>query len=125
MERVASMKRAKKFATLPSLEWVFLFACLALAGCTPGVGSGESNHPVEVSWDAVTAYTDGTAIEPKIHYRLYAAPVSGEYSEPPVFETDSTSAALILSYPTTFLTVTAVDSDGMESDHSNELEVSR
>jgi hypothetical protein len=81
---------------------------------------------VTLAWDAPTTYTDGTAATPTAvaGYRIYYGTSSGIYTKSvDVASAGTTPVAytLILSHGTYYFAVTAICTDGPESDYSNEL----
>jgi len=131
------MKRTKASGTPSFLERLLIVSVTAIltglfagllmsfvAGCSPGLQEyGQPGRPVIVTWDAPTLNADGTELTDLAGYRVYAAAIPGEHSEPPLDETESTSASLALPYPGSYIVVTAIDESGNESDWSEELEV--
>jgi hypothetical protein len=115
----------------------------ALAGCGGGGaggvtgtggsgGSGGTGGTVTgtMSWAAPATHTDGSPITDLAGYRIYYGTTSGNYSGSiDVVGKDSTSmpvstlASAVPASGTYFISVTAYDAYGIESDYSNEVSV--
>lgn len=88
-----------------------------------GVGeelSSYENHAT-LSWAAPTTNADGTALTDLAGFSIYYGPSSGYYTN--VVDVGNVTSYTLEDLPpgTLFITVTAYDTDGNESDYSNEM----
>lgn len=85
-------------------------------------GSGA----ITLSWQPPTQNEDGTPLTDLVGYNVYYGTVSGQYSESVEIEQSGIVTYVIenLSPNTYYLVSTAVNSDGVESDYSNEAVLS-
>lgn len=82
---------------------------------------------VTLDWTAPTERTDGTPLFNLAGYRLYQSGLSGEYGEVPLIDLDNPGLVTYVHDGVQpgqwFYVITAYDSDGLESGHSNEASV--
>ena len=98
---------------------LFLTACGEIAS-VEGIDIGGSNS-LMLSWTAPTTNEDGSSLDDLAGYKLYYGTQPGQYSQ--VITVGDYTAAEIggLGPGTYYLTVTAYDIYGNESDFSNEI----
>lgn len=106
---------------------LLLLAGLVLSGCgeTASVGGidtgGGGSNTLMLSWTAPTTNEDGTPLEDLAGYRLYYGTQSGQYSQVVTVGSFTTAEISDLPAGTYYVTVTAYDIYGNESDFSNEI----
>ncbi len=97
-------------------------AAAALAPFNLTVTAAVSEGTVTLSWEAPTRNVDGTALTDLAGYRVYYGTSSRSYGTPIDVEKGLVTYTLDgLEANTWYFAVTALDSDGNESEHSNEL----
>ena len=102
---------------------LFLVGCgetISVDGIDTGGGGPDS---LMLSWNAPTTNEDGTALTDLAGYRLYYGTRSGQYDQVVTVGSYTTAELEGLYQGTTYyLTVTAYDIYGNESDFSNEIQ---
>lgn len=93
---------------------------LSLVTCNGGGGTGSGSHTL--AWDAPTQYTDGSPLS-VAGYKLYYGTASRSYSKS-LDVGNVTSYSISLPSGSYYAAVTAYDSNGFESDYSNEVSMS-
>jgi hypothetical protein len=79
--------------------------------------------PISINWTPPTENVDGTPLTDLMVYRIYIGPSSRSYVEHvDVIDLNAKSHELQLSSGRHFISMTAIDRDGNESSHSNEIE---
>ena len=93
-----------------------------LDGGVPEYGGDGGTNSLMVGWIAPTTNEDGTPLEDLAGYRLYYGKGPGEYAYVADVSNAYTEAEIGgLSTTTWYLTVTAYDYFGNESEYSNEI----
>ena len=102
----------------PALE-----ATPASPGDVAGEGGGLQTPPgaVRLGWRSPSTRVDGSRLENLAGFRVYDGPASGSY--PAITDVGNVSRVTLLDLPSGlyYLTVTAYDGDGIESDFSEEV----
>ena len=106
-------------ATLLLAMSLFLIGCGDVAS-VEGIGTGGSNS-LMLSWVAPTTNEDGSTLDDLAGYKLYYGTQPGQYSQVITVGDFTTSEIGGLGSGTYFLTVTAYDIYGNESNFSNEI----
>ena len=115
------MKPREIFLTLFSV--IFLILVLILGGCGGGgggastSGGGGGAGTIKLAWDAPTTNSDGSPLTDLAGYYVYYGTASGVYGSP-VDAKNVTTYTLTGLTPgqTYYITVTAYDTSGNESD---------
>jgi hypothetical protein len=117
-------------AAVRALGLIACVAAITSAGCAPdGPTDGIPTHPtdtysVSLEWDAPTTDALGRPLQDLAGYRLYYRASDATDFEPPVEAGAATSATVDgLAAGDYLFAVTAVDSEGNESDLSEPLPV--
>ena len=94
------------------------------AGTATGTASGNTgDRSLTISWQAPSAYEDGSELEDLSAYRIYYGRVSGQY-ENMIEVTHSGASSVVvgdLSPGTYYVVMSSVNSDGLESGLSYEV----
>ena len=100
---------------------LFLTACGDVASVGGIDTGGGGTNSIKLSWVAPTTYEDGSSLDDLAGYKLHYGTQPGQYTQ--VVTVDSYTMAEIddLGSGTYYLTVTAYDIYGNESDFSNEI----
>jgi len=98
---------------------LFLIGCGEVAS-VEGIGTGGANS-LMLSWTAPTTNEDGSTLDDLAGYKLYYGTQPGQYSEVITVGDFTTSEIGGLESGTYYLTVTAYDIYGNESNFSNEI----
>ena len=106
-------------ATLLLVMSLFLIGCGDVAS-VEGIGTGGSNS-LMLSWVAPTTNEDGSTLDDLAGYKLYYGTQPGQYSQVITVGDFTTSEIGGLGSGTYYLTVTAYDIYGNESNFSNEI----
>ena len=106
-------------ATLLLVMSLFLIGCGDVAS-VEGIGTGGSNS-LMLSWVAPTTNEDGSTLDDLAGYKLYYGTEPGQYSQVITVGDFTTSEIGGLGSGTYYLTVTAYDIYGNESNFSNEI----
>jgi uncharacterized protein YfaP (DUF2135 family) len=88
---------------------------------TTGGGQTTGTGHVSLAWDAPTTYVDGTPISGPIGYKVYYGTSSGAYTYIDDVHTATSWSVNTLTHGTWYFEVTCYDSNGSESDFSNEI----
>ncbi len=88
---------------------------------TGGGGQAVGTGHVSLAWDAPTTYVDGTPITGPIGFKVYYGTTSGAYTYIDDVQTATSWSINTLSHGTWYFDVTCYDSNGSESDYSNEI----
>ena len=106
---------------------LLLILGLFLVGCGEAVsvngidtGGGGSNS-LMLAWSAPTTNEDGTPLEDLAGYKLYFGNQSRQYTQVITLGSDTTAELANLQSGTYYVTVTAFDIYGNESDFANEI----
>jgi len=106
-----------------------LWSCAGGGGSSSGFsggsggsgGGGEVLGAVTLSWDAPMQSEDGSVLSDLVGYNLYMGSQSGSYDDMFPIVVASSVEVTELSPGTYYFSITAVDSSGNESLHSNEI----
>ncbi len=119
------MKKKTLFA------FILLFLAITMVtGCgvsggsnqtTTGGGQTIGTGQVSLAWDAPTTYVDGTPISGPIGFKVYYGTASGAYTQIVDVHTATNWSINTLTQGTWYFQVTCYDSNGSESDFSNEI----
>ncbi len=96
-----------------------LFGCGGEEGGS-GSGSQSVGQTISLSWDAPSTNSNGSTLSDLLGYKVYYGNSSGDYTKMLVVENASFCEISFLSPGTWYFSVTAYDSQGNESDFSNE-----
>ncbi len=88
---------------------------------TAGGKQTSGDGQVSLAWDAPTTYVDGTPITGTLGYKVYYGTASGAYAYTVDVQTATSWTINSLSHGTWYFEVTCYDSNGSESDFSNEI----
>ncbi len=98
-----------------------LWGCGAGGSVTVEEKVQPANGHVSLAWDAPTQYVDGTTITGPVGYKVYYGTASGAYTKIVDVQTALTCDLNSLPHGTWYFAVTCYDSNGSESDFSNEI----
>jgi hypothetical protein len=118
------MNRKLLVAAALVLIGLFVNACgeaVSLDGAVPNVPGDGGTNSLMLSWTAPTTNEDGSPLEDLAGYRIYYGNESGNYSYVVDLGDYTTVEIDNLSNKTWYVTVTAYDYFGNESDYSNEI----
>lgn len=124
-------KNIRKDHLRRSVLAIFLvgFVGLATFGCGEAIsvdgidtgGGGGDGSSLMLSWNAPTTNEDGSALEDLAGYRLHYGTAPGQYSQVINVGYFTTAEIGDLAPGTYYISVTAYDIYGNESDYSNEI----
>ena len=115
------MGRVLVTGALMILVGLFLTACGEVAG-VEGIAPGDGGtNTLMLSWAAPTTNEDGSPLEDLAGYKLYYGTSPGLYSQVITVGDYTTAEIGELGTGTYYLTVTAFDIYGNESEFSNEI----
>jgi hypothetical protein len=114
----SSTQKILLMVTLLLIISLVLIGCGEVAG-VEGIGSGSNS--VMLSWTAPTTNEDGSTLDDLAGYKLYYGNAPGIYSQVITVGDFTTSEIGGLGFGTYYLTVTAYDIYGNESNFSNEI----
>ncbi len=127
--KTTTMNSTKVFALISLSLVIFLVAGCGVSGGsnqTSGDGGQPGGQPaaaghVSLAWDAPTTYVDGTPITGPIGYKVYYGTAPGTYTQIVDVQTATSWSTDTLPHGTWYFEVTCYDSNGSESDFSNEI----
>ena len=104
-----------------------LIFTLAITGCAGGGGGGNS-YTAELEWAPPLTYSDGSIISPSdiAGYKIYYGTIPGSYIDNRNVGNTTSIQISSLKLPTRenyYAAVTVYDSDGNESNFSNEVSI--
>jgi len=100
----------------------YSLSCTGPGGSVVEMLSISVVSPIEIQWTAPTENTDGTELSDLAGFRIYYGRVSGSYPEMvEITQPQATTHTLDLESGDHYLTMTAFDTEGNESAHSNEV----
>lgn len=109
----------------PICLFLLALAILTLSSCGNGGGSETvgSNNFAKLSWDPPTTNADGTTLDDLVGYKIYYGTSSGNYTEMIDITDPQKSDHTIenLASGTYYFVATAYDTEGNESDFSEEV----
>jgi uncharacterized protein YfaP (DUF2135 family) len=106
-----------------SLAITMVTGCGVSGGSNQTTGGGQTiaDGHVSLAWDAPTTYVDGTPITGPIGFKVYFGTASGAYTQVVDVQTATSWSINTLTHGTWYFDVTCYDSNGIESDFSNEV----
>lgn len=119
--RIDRMRRNIITVALLVMVGLFLTACgevVSVGEIDPGDGGPNS---LMLSWTAPTTNEDGSSLDDLAGYKLYYGTQPGQYTQVVTVGAYTTAEIGDLDAGTWYLTVTAYDIYGNESDFSNEI----